>query len=182
MAADTAQAPYGVLSDSATLTLQRVLPGPIDRVWAYLTQSDLRRQWLASGEMGTAPGAEFELTWRNDELTDPPGERPAGFDAEHRMASRMIEIDPPRRLSFSWGTCTEVSFDLQAQGSHVLLTVVHRRLPDKATVLMVGPGWHAHLDILAARLQGVAPAPFWPAWLALKEDYTRRFAASAPGA
>ena len=40
---------YGVLTEPATLKIQRVLPGPIERVWAYLTESELRRQWLAAG-------------------------------------------------------------------------------------------------------------------------------------
>ena len=31
---------YGALSEPATLTIQRMLPGPIERVWAYLTESD----------------------------------------------------------------------------------------------------------------------------------------------
>ncbi len=43
---------YGVLTEPATLTIQRLLPGPIERVWAYLTESDLRRQWLAAGADG----------------------------------------------------------------------------------------------------------------------------------
>ena len=42
---------YGALSEPATLTIQRMLPGPIERVWAYLTESDLRSKWLASGDM-----------------------------------------------------------------------------------------------------------------------------------
>jgi uncharacterized protein YndB with AHSA1/START domain len=41
--------PHGALIEPATLQIQRLLPGPIDRVWAYLTQSDLRRQWMAPG-------------------------------------------------------------------------------------------------------------------------------------
>jgi hypothetical protein len=36
---------YGALTAPATLMIQRLLPGPIERVWAYLTESDLRRQW-----------------------------------------------------------------------------------------------------------------------------------------
>ena len=52
---------WGVLSEPATLTIRRVLPGPIERVWAYLTDSDLRRQWLAAGRMELAVGAPFEL-------------------------------------------------------------------------------------------------------------------------
>ena len=52
--------------------IQRILPGPIERVWAYLTDSDLRRRWLAAGPMEMKVGAPFELVWRNDELSDPP--------------------------------------------------------------------------------------------------------------
>ena len=33
----------------------------------------------------------------------------------------------------------------------MLLTVIHRRLPDRSTLLNVSAGWHAHLDILVAR-------------------------------
>ena len=68
---------YGALTEPATLTIQRRLPGPIERVWAYLTDSDLRKQWLASGTMPLQHGASFELVWRNHELTNPPGQRPA---------------------------------------------------------------------------------------------------------
>ena len=48
---------YGVLAEPATLKIQRRLPGPIERVWAYLTESDLRRQWLAAGQMEMKVGA-----------------------------------------------------------------------------------------------------------------------------
>ncbi len=59
---------YGVLIEPTTLKIQRVLPGPIERVWAYLTESDLRRKWLAAGEMEMKVGSSSEFTWRNDEL------------------------------------------------------------------------------------------------------------------
>ena len=95
---------YGVLTEPATLKIQRLLPGPVERIWAYLTESDMRRQWLASGEMEMKVGAPFELVWRNDELTDPPGQRPEAFGEEHRMQSRITELDPPRKLSFTWRT------------------------------------------------------------------------------
>ena len=52
---------YGTLTEPTTLKIQRLLPGPIERVWAYLTESDLRRQWLAAGEMEMKVGATFEL-------------------------------------------------------------------------------------------------------------------------
>jgi uncharacterized protein YndB with AHSA1/START domain len=165
---------YGVLTEPATLTIQRFLPGPIERVWAYLTESDLRRQWLAAGQMEMKVGAPFELVWRNNELTDPPGKRPESFGDEHRMESRITELDPPRRLAFAWGRSGGVSFDLEPRGERVLLTLTHRRLPDRGTTLGVSAGWHAHLDMLVARLTGKEPEPFWDGWSRLRAEYDRR--------
>jgi uncharacterized protein YndB with AHSA1/START domain len=165
---------YGVLTEPSTLTIQRLLPGPIERVWAYLTESDLRRKWLAAGQMEMKVGAPFELVWRNGELTNPPGKRPEGFGEEHRMESRITELDPPRRLAFTWGKSGGVSFDLEPRGERVLLTVIHRRLPDRGTTLGVSAGWHAHLDMLAARLSGREPEPFWDHWVKLKAEYDPR--------
>src|SRR5918992_1219488 len=116
-----------------TSRIQRLLPGPIERVWAYLTESDLRRQWLAAGEMEMKVGAPVELVWRNDELTNPPGQRPPGFSDEHRMQSRITEFDPPRKLAITWGSTGGVSFELKPVGAEVLLTLIHRRVPDRAT-------------------------------------------------
>ena len=165
---------YGVLTELATLKIERLLPGPIERVWAYLTESDLRRKWLAAGDMEMKVGAPFELVWRNDELTNPPGQRPQGFGAEHRMQSRITELDPPRKIRFTWGNSGDVSFELEPQGTQVLLTVIHRRLPDRGMMLGVSSGWHAHLDVLAARLAGNEPEPFWDDVTRLRKEYDLR--------
>jgi uncharacterized protein YndB with AHSA1/START domain len=122
-------------------------------------------------------GASFELVWRNDELTDPPGQRPAGFGDEHRMQSRITELDPPRKLAFTWQGSGDVSFELESRGDRVLLTVIHRRLPDRGTLLKVGPGWHSHLDVLVARVMGKEPEPFWDSWSRLQKEYERRMPA-----
>lgn len=165
--------PYGVLIEPATLKIQRRLPGPVERIWAYLTESDLRRQWLAAGEMEMNIEAPFELVWRNDELGQ-PGHRPEGVPEEHRLQSRITELDPPHRLAISWGNTGGVSFDLEQQGDEVLLTVIHRRLPDRSTLLKVSAGWHMHLDTLVACTAKLDPAPFWPGWTRLQQDYDRR--------
>ncbi len=169
--------PYGRVTEPATLVIERLLPGPASRIWRYLTEGDMRRQWLADGAMEERAGAPFELVWRNDELTDPPGNRPEGFGEEMRMKSRVLEVQKDKRLVFTWGESGEVSFDLKAEGDEVLLTVTHRRISDRANLLMVGAGWHMHLDILAARLTGAQSEPFWDGWLKLKDDYDRRIPA-----
>src|SRR5260370_9901280 len=89
---------YGELTEPATLTIERLLPGPIERVWAYLTESDLRRRWLAAGEMEMKADTSFEWVWRFAELTNPPAQRPAADPAAHRLERPSIELDPPRKL------------------------------------------------------------------------------------
>ena len=165
---------YGVLTEPATLTIQRLLPGPIERVWAYLTQSDLRRQWLAAGEMEMRLGAPFEFVWRNDELTNPSGQRPDGFSEEHRMKGHITELDPHNKFAITWGSTGGVTFELKPQGNQVLLTLIHRRVPDRTILLNVSTGWHAHLDMLVARMTGKEPSPFWESFKRLKNEYERR--------
>ncbi|WP_116133763.1 SRPBCC family protein [Tropicimonas sp. IMCC34043] len=165
---------YGTLSAPDTLTIRRILPGPVERVWSYLTESDLRRKWLAAGDMDMTVGAPFELVWRNNELTDPPGKRPDGLTGEHRMESRITTLEPPHQLGFTWGADGEVTISLSAQGSDVLLTLVHRRLPEGEMRQMIGAGWHAHLDLLVARASGTVPPPFWDAWVGLHQEYKTR--------
>ena len=177
MNAQTKPDAYGELIAPTTLKIQRLLPGPIERIWAYLTDSDLRRKWLAAGAMEMKVGAPFELVWRNDEHNDPRGERPADFPEEHRMQSRITELDPPRKLSIAWNNSGDVTFELEPKGKGVLLTVTHRRLPDRSTMLKVGAGWHMHLDVLVARASGEEPAPFWEGWARLHKEYDARLPA-----
>jgi uncharacterized protein YndB with AHSA1/START domain len=168
---------YGTLIEPTSLKIQRLMGGPIERIWAYLVESDKRRKWLAAGDMELKVGAPFEFVWRNDELTDPPGKRPDGFGAEHRMQSRITELDPPHRIAFTWDGSGDVTIELREQGNNVLLTLVHRRLPNRSNLLGVSAGWHVHLDLLVARAQGEEPGPFWDGWLKLRKEYEGRMPA-----
>ena len=168
---------YGVLTEPTTVKIQRLLPGPADRVWAYLTESDKRRQWLAAGDMDLTVGAPFTLTWRNDELMDEPGQSPDGMGGEHSMDSRITELDPPNRISFAWSNSGDVTFELESRGDEVLLTIIHRRLPSRDMLVKVAAGWHAHVDVLEAKIASVAPRPFWSNWQDLRDEYERRIPA-----
>ncbi len=169
---------YGVLTDPRTLRIQRILPGPPERIWDYLTKGNLRRKWFAAGDMALEVDAPLELIWRNDELTDPPGSRPSGSSGENRMQSRILEVDPLRKLVIAWGASgASVSFELEPREGDVLLTIVHRGVPDRASALNFGPGWHAHLDVLAAILGEKQPQPFWDEIVRLKGEYAERWSA-----
>lgn len=162
----------GTLIDPATLRIQRHLPGTIERVWAYLADSTLRRQWLAAGAMPIEPGASFELVWRNDELSASAAERPPEFPAEQRATCTILEMLEPRRLRFDWTGVGEVCFELESTADGVLLTVTHRGLRGVDMIRDVSAGWHVHLAILLARLAATQPPSMWSEWLKLRAQYS----------
>ncbi|WP_296600619.1 SRPBCC family protein [Phenylobacterium sp.] len=178
MTATATRSAYGELLEPRTVRIERLLPGPIDRVWAYLTDSDLRAQWLAAGEMEARPGATVTFTWRNDDLSGGADERPEGMEAEHSMACTVIRAEAPRLLVLGWGASgSEVTFELEPRSAEVLLTLTHRKLSDRGQLLGVSAGWHAHLDLMVARLRGEAPPPFWSNWKRLRAQYDARIPA-----
>lgn len=171
---------YGRLVEPTTLRLQRLLPGPIERVWAYLSDGELRRQWLAAGTMDLQPGASFELVWRNDELSDADDPRPEGFGAEHRATCRFIGVAPPRLMRYLWPQVGEVCIELEPQGRGVLLTLTHRRLGGASRLLSVSAGWHAHLMRLQALAEGRTPPSLWRHWKQLRQDYAAQLGLPLP--
>jgi len=174
-----AQDGYGVVTEPGPVSFERLLPGPIERVWSYLTESDKRRTWLASGEMELQVGGRVELIWRNSELTghdDPPPPKYAQHGAEHRMQGRITACEPPRLLAFTWGSASgdsEVRFELFPRADKVMLVLTHHRLRD---MLSVAGGWHAHLGILRDRLNGDVPPAFWKTHARLEAEYAQRIA------
>lgn len=170
----------GVALSSDTVRLERVLPGPIERVWSYLTDSELRGQWLASGRMDLRVGGQVELNFLHSSLSpqpDPIPERYKSMERGHRMQGRITRLEPPRVLSYSWGETTgesEVTFELTPQGSDVLLVVTHRKLPDHEELLSTASGWHTHIGILIDRLNGRTPSGFWTRYLQLRSQYERQ--------
>jgi uncharacterized protein YndB with AHSA1/START domain len=168
---------YGTLIEPATLKIERLLPGPIERVWAYLTQSDLRRQWLASGEMKPEVGSSFELTWRNDQLNNAPDAFSDDTPGHHVQTSEMVAFEPPHRLAYHWHGVGDVEFTLAEEGGQVRLTLTHSRIPDQGTLMGVSTGWHAHLDFLAARLTNTKMAPYEEVRARVKAEYERRLSA-----
>jgi uncharacterized protein YndB with AHSA1/START domain len=182
MTASRFNAVRGTLVDGSTLRMQRRLPGPIERVWSYLTDSDLRRQWLASGVMILQPGASFELVWRNDSLSASANERPDGFSDESRATCQFVEVEPPRHMRYLWPGVGEVSIELESVGDEVMLTLTHRQLVGEGLILNVCAGWHAHLELLIARLEGSKPPSLWGTWKRLRKDYEEQLCAnSSPG-
>jgi uncharacterized protein YndB with AHSA1/START domain len=175
---------YVTLPAPDTLRIERLLPGPIERVWSYLTDSGKRGRWLASGAVEQHVGGLVEHVFRNSELTendDPPPEKYAAYAGETRMQGRVTACEPPRLLAYTWGGVagdSEVTFELADRGDKVLLVVTHSRVSTHDDLLGASAGWHTHLDILVARLADHVPPRFWATHTRLEAEYAQRFGAT----
>jgi len=169
---------YGESIAKDTVRLERLLPGPIERVWAYLTESEKRGKWLASGEMELRVGGKVQLNFLHSSLTphqEPIPERFKMMECGDGFEGTVTHCNPPRLLAYTWGGDTsEVKFELTPQDEKVLLVITHTRLRDRDEMASVASGWHAHLGILEDNLLGQIPRPFWSAIERLEEEYQRR--------
>ncbi len=173
---------YGEKIDDSTVRFVRTLPGPIERVWAWLTEEDKRRQWFAAGKTELRVGGKSELHFNNSKLTTPddePPEKYRPYSGDIRFEGKVIEIDPPRLIKFSWpeadGAASEVTFELKAQGDKVVLTLTQAKLATKDAMLSVSGGWHIHLDLLEAQLSAGKKLPaFWSRLMELEGEYAKR--------
>lgn len=156
----------GTQTAPATLRVERILPAPIERVWAYLVDPEKRRTWLAGGSMAAAPGGVFELRFQHTELSgEEAPEHYAAYRKTHIQKSRVVRIEPPKLLTITWGsesdTASEVTFELSPKGDGTQLVLTHRRLPDRKETVSVASGWHAHLEVLDDVLHERKPQGFW---------------------
>ena len=173
---------YGVVTGPGALRLERILPGPIERVWAYLTESTKRGKWLASGEMELKVGGRVELRWHHSDLSaeKTPPDKFSKAECAEAMHGTVTRCDPPHALSYTWGQkpeVSEVTFELSPRGGDVLLVITHRRLGDNKRIVSVASGWHTHVGILSDHLNSREPRPFWSTLATLQEEYERRIPA-----
>lgn len=157
--------------------LERVLPGPIERLWRYITESDKRKQWLAAGAFDLRVGGATSLHFAHKNLSS---EQEAPERYKHAdnagFTGTVIACDPPRLLTITWGSgpdASEVTFELAPQDDRVKLVLTHRRLPARE-LTSVAAGWHTHVGILEDRLDERTPRGFWSTHGALEQDYKMR--------
>jgi uncharacterized protein YndB with AHSA1/START domain len=178
------------LIDEHTIQFVRILPGPIEKVWSYLEDSDKRAQWFARGVLPRNVGDTFDMRFKHSELS--PHQAPAPESMKevdkngHGSTNRLLAFEPPHRLSFTFGadtrpeTASRVEFLLSQEGdpkdNKIRLTLTHSKIPDRDYRKGVSGGWHAHLAVLQDRLEGRDPPPFWDTWRKYNEMYEKRYA------
>lgn len=178
----------GITPAPGEVRIERRLPGPVERIWAYLTESKKRGVWLAPGEMQLWVGGHVEHRFRHADLS-PESTPPAPYEAYadgHVMHGTITRCEPPFLLSYTWGDGaeqSEVVFDLSAlESGEVKLVVTQRRLRSRAGMANVAAGWHTHLGILLDHLHDRQPRGFWSSHARLEAEYTKHLATASPAA
>lgn len=173
---------YGERIGRDAVRFQRLLPGPIERVWEHLVDPDLRAKWFCGGKTELEAGGRIELEFDHANLSplpdDPPPPRHADLPEHPSYRGIVTHCEPPRLFAFTWvgeDEHSQVRFELEPKGQQVLLTLTHSDLRSRADVIEVSGGWHTHLDFLADVLAGAVPAPFWRRYNALDLRYQQQF-------
>lgn len=163
-----------------SVRLERLLPGPLEKVWAFLTESDKRARWLAGGEWDLRVGGKLELHFAHDQLSAEA--TPARYlGMQMSFTGRILRIEPPRLIEFTWvesnGVPSEVTFELESRADRVALRITHRKITSHEELLDVAGGWDVHVGILEDQFAGRAPRGFWSTHARLHDEYQRRFSA-----
>ena len=172
---------FGELVNANTVRFERLLPGPIERVWSYIFEGDKRAKWLCGGTAEPNVGGKMEMHFDNESLSSQPDiPRPEKYKEmpdKPSFTGTVTRYEPPRFFSHLWDfedEATEVCYELEQRGDKVLLVLTHTRLTSSEDILSVSGGWHAHLDVLVDVLEGKEPGPFWKTHSVLHDEYEKR--------
>ena len=81
---------------------------PIERVWAAIATAEGLSTWFMPGDIKAEPGHAFTL------------QTPFGA-----ARCRVTDVEPLRRLRFTWGEDWVVTFDLEPAGGGTRVTLTH---------------------------------------------------------
>lgn len=138
---DLAYAMVIASDEGGEIRFERLLPHPLTKVWAAITESDRLAEWLAEGEIEPRVGGRVHLAFT---VVDPPA----------ILETTVIEADPPRLISFPFGGEADgvVRIELAEAEGGTLLTLTQSRV---ATTSLAdnAAGWHARIEMLEAALE-----------------------------
>jgi uncharacterized protein YndB with AHSA1/START domain len=124
-----------------TLTIERELPHPQEKVWRALTEGQLIEAWLMPNDFEPVVGHRFQFR-----STPAPGWN--GI-----IDSEVLVVDPKSRLAFSWATmgmesAVTLTLTPTAVGTH--LRMEHSGFPSEESASYKGAkyGWTSFLGKL----------------------------------
>jgi uncharacterized protein YndB with AHSA1/START domain len=141
-------------TDNVAIERELEIAANPETVWALLTDPAEAVRWMGrTAEFDLRPGGAYRV-----EVL--PGNVARG---------EFVEIDPPRRLVYTWGWesgvskvppgATTVEFELVASPGGTTLRFSHRDLPGDESAASHGHGWDHYLGRLAVAASGDDPGP-----------------------
>ncbi len=131
------------LDDGFEGRIERLVEHDRNAVWRMLTEPQALAQWLAPGSIELRPGGAVHIDFADSGTT---------------IDSTVLALDPPQLLEYSWSSGDEpqrpMRWELQpaGNGTRLILTL---RLPAEEDAAKACAGFDAHLEMLAAALEGV---------------------------
>ena len=155
---------YGTLEERdgrGVVRLERRLAATPEEIWPLLVDPEEVAIWLAKLAIEPRVGGAYILSFENY----------ASVSRGHITA-----FEPPTLLEYRWyeGEAIEsrVRFELRAAGAVATdLVLTHTLLHGAADLHQYAAGWHAHLDLLVARLAGRATEWDWARYNGLLATY-----------
>lgn len=128
-----------------------------ETVWEFLVDPEKALRWWGQAiEFDARPGGAYTI-----EVT-----------RTHTASGQFLELDPPRRLVYSWGWAaggperdlvppgsTTVEIDLVPHGAGTLLRLRHSGLPSAESAAAHSAGWDHYLGRCAVAAAGGDPGP-----------------------
>lgn len=145
----------GNMKAAPMVSFERVLPGPAERIWPFLTDTARLPDWFGKGSIAPCAGGAVRLM-------------------DGQVRGTVTHWAPPRRLTYSWNVFdpgddtsrypeSYLTITLEPQGDEVLLTLTHLPVLEKFEK-QNAMGWHTYLDMLGAALRG-EPVEERPAYM-----------------
>lgn len=141
------------MTEPTTLEVSLHIAARPETVFPYFTDPTRYVQWMGTeADLDAVPGGAYHVRMR------------AGLE----VSGEFLEVDPPRRIIFTWGwvqdpavppgsTRVVVTFEPEGLGTRVVLQ--HHGLPDDAQRQHHSDGWEVYLARLELRLAGGDPGP-----------------------
>ena len=146
------------------IRLERLLDAPVDTVWRYLTEAELRQQWFMGGT-DARPDSKFELLVDHDKLSTDKVPYPESHECFKGAVwtEKVIRFEPPRVLAttFQGGKNGIVTYELFPEGGKTRLVLTHSEIQSPTGFQDFGGGWTSHLAVLEEKLAGRSVRNFW---------------------
>jgi len=139
-----------------TLLIERTFQAPAQAVFDAWTSEEVMRRWFHGEHDWETPAAHVDLRLNGNVrvvMRDPEK------GIEQGGGGHYTEIDPPRRLVFTWtwdddGRETLIELDFEEADGATTVRLTHSSLRDRESVLSHEGGWTAAFDNLEKMLEG----------------------------